>query len=64
MIDIDYFKAFNEQYGRAYGDHILSFVAHTISDHLRPTEIITRYGGDEFVIFLPDVGIEPATADR
>jgi len=58
MIDIDYFKTFNERYGRAYGDHILSFVSHTICEHLRPTEIITRYGGDEFVIFLPDVGIE------
>ncbi len=59
MIDIDYFKTFNERYGSAYGDHILSFVSHAICDHLRPTEIITRYGGDEFVIFLPDVGIEP-----
>ncbi len=60
MIDIDCFKAFNERYGRSYGDHVLSFVSHTICDHLRPTEIITRYGGDEFVIFLPDIGVEPA----
>jgi diguanylate cyclase (GGDEF)-like protein len=60
IIDIDYFKAFNEQYGYNYGDHVISFVAHTISDCLRPTEIIARYGGDEFVILLPDVGVEAA----
>lgn len=60
MIDIDHFKTFNNHYGRAYGDHVLYAVAHTLSDHLRPTEIIARYGGDEFVVILPDTGIETA----
>lgn len=62
MVDIDDFKAFNERHGMDQGDHILSFVSHTICDHLRPTEVISRYGGDEFVIFIP--GIEAEVARR
>jgi diguanylate cyclase (GGDEF)-like protein len=60
MIDIDHFKTFNDHYGHAYGDHVLYAVAHTLSGHLRPTEIIARYGGDEFVVILPDMGLETA----
>ena len=60
MIDIDHFKTFNDHYGQAYGEHVLYSVAHTLSDHLRPTEMIARYGGDEFVVILPDVVIEAA----
>lgn len=60
MIDIDHFKTFNDHYGRAYGDHVLYAVAHTLSGQLRPTEIIARYGGDEFVVILPDMGLETA----
>ncbi len=60
MIDIDHFKTFNDHYGHAYGDHVLYTVAHTLSDQLRPTEIIARYGGDEFVVVLPDMGLETA----
>ena len=60
MIDIDYFKTFNDHYGHAYGDHVLYAVAHTLSGQLRPTEIIARCGGDEFVVILPDMGLETA----
>lgn len=60
MIDIDHFKTFNDHYGHAYGDHVLYAVAHTLSGQLRPTEIIARYGGDEFVVILPDMGLETA----
>jgi diguanylate cyclase (GGDEF)-like protein len=60
MIDIDHFKTFNDHYGQAYGDHVLYAVAHTLSGHLRPTEIIARYGGDEFVVILPEMGLETA----
>ncbi|MBU2235193.1 MAG: GGDEF domain-containing protein [Proteobacteria bacterium] len=59
LIDIDYFKTFNERYGHIHGDHVLYSVANTISDNLRPAEIIARYGGDEFVV-LPTVEIEMA----
>lgn len=60
MVDIDHFRRFNDNYGRSYGDHVLYSIAHTISDHLRPTEVLARYGDDEFIILLPGIGIKSA----
>jgi diguanylate cyclase (GGDEF)-like protein len=54
MIDIDHFKKFNDTYGHAAGDEVLKQVCAYLSDSLRQTEIVCRYGGEELVILLPD----------
>ena len=60
LIDIDHFKAFNSKYGHAYGDRVLYAISQNLSNRLRPTDIIARYGGDEFVILLPNFSISAA----
>jgi len=52
MIDIDYFKQVNDRYGHPTGDLILQEVAHRIQGSLRPTDLIGRYGGEEFIALL------------
>lgn len=54
MVDIDYFKQFNDQYGHLAGDDQLNAVAQCLADVLhRPTDIVARYGGEEFACVLP-----------
>ena len=60
MIDIDHFKEFNNNYGHLYGDHVLYSVSHAISDLLRPSELVARFGDDEFIVVLPDLDINVA----
>jgi diguanylate cyclase (GGDEF)-like protein len=52
-MDIDDFKAVNEQYGHATGDRVLASVAGVIRKELRQMDILTRYAGDEFVAIMP-----------
>ena len=54
MLDIDHFKALNDRYGHATGDVVLSVCAGHLSSNMRESDEIGRYGGEEFVIFLPE----------
>ena len=60
LIDIDHFKSFNDRYGHAHGDRILQSVAKTIRETVRVSDIIFRYGGEEFVIVLSNTDIKGA----
>lgn len=50
ILDIDYFKEINDEYGHATGDDVLIDVAQIIQDNVRATDIVARWGGDEFVV--------------
>ncbi len=54
MIDIDHFKKVNDTYGHAVGDRILKALTHMLMRRLRQSDIIGRYGGEEFIVILPN----------
>jgi diguanylate cyclase (GGDEF)-like protein len=60
MIDIDHFKAYNDHYGHQAGDACLQRVAEALRATVRDTDLVTRYGGEEFAMILP--GADFATA--
>ena len=62
MLDLDHFKQVNDTYGHQGGDQVLVTVASFLSDHLRPNDMIFRYGGEEFLLIL--VNIDLATSAK
>jgi diguanylate cyclase (GGDEF)-like protein len=60
VIDIDLFKSINDHFGHLAGDFVLSTVTARIASCLRCTDLLCRYGGDEFAILLPETGAESA----
>ncbi|MFN3303018.1 MAG: diguanylate cyclase [Roseateles sp.] len=62
LLDLDHFKRVNDQYGHAAGDTVLRAFAQTAQAALRATDVIARWGGEEFLALLPDTAMPPALA--
>jgi two-component system, cell cycle response regulator len=60
MIDIDHFKQINDTFGHQSGDHVLKRMTAEIADSLRDYDLLFRYGGEEFVVLLPDTSLREA----
>jgi len=66
MFDIDYFKQINDNYGHHIGDEVLVSISRLIQTSLRDTDTLFRFGGEEFMVILPETGLDEAyeIADR
>ena len=60
LIDVDYFKRYNDFYGHQQGDQALIFIARSIEENLRQTDRLFRYGGEELLLLLPETDLSSA----
>lgn len=60
MVDIDSFKKINDQFGHLAGDHMLKETAALLKENSREIDLVGRYGGDEFIVMLPNAGLHEA----
>jgi diguanylate cyclase (GGDEF)-like protein len=62
LLDVDHFKRFNDTYGHQAGDEALRKVGAALTATVRASDVVCRYGGEEFLVFLPECGAEEALA--
>ena len=60
MVDIDHFKRVNDHYGHLAGDHVLRHIVGVLRQRLRASDVLGRYGGEEFMVLLPDTDLHGA----
>ncbi|MFP4149703.1 MAG: diguanylate cyclase [Nitriliruptoraceae bacterium] len=60
LFDLDGFKGLNDRFGHSTGDAALRRFVHTVRNHIRETDVLVRYGGDEWLLILPSLALEAA----
>lgn len=60
IIDIDHFKQVNDQYGHIVGDQVIQLVAERLKANVRATDLLVRYGGDEFLVLIENIQMQQA----
>lgn len=61
MLDLDHFKNYNDTFGHTAGDNLLVDVARVVQEQVRDVDLVVRFGGEEFLLILPDTDIDTAT---
>jgi diguanylate cyclase (GGDEF)-like protein/PAS domain S-box-containing protein len=60
ILDVDHFKKVNDRFGHSAGDHVLQVIAKTLRETMRDSDLVCRYGGEEFCALLPETDVEAA----